>query len=121
MTGNTVSIGQLSIDRGIYDLLQDEIIPGTGVDSGAFWQALEDIVSDLGLQNRAFLERRDDLQQQIDDWFREDRDHSMAEQKKYLREIGYLVPQGPDFTVDVDNVDNEIARIAGAPARGAGR
>ena len=114
MTGNTVSIGQLSIDRGIYDLLQDEIIPGTGVDSGAFWQALEDIVSDLGLQNRAFLERRDDLQQQIDDWFREDRDHSMAEQKKYLREIGYLVPQGPDFTVDVDNVDNEIARIAGA-------
>ncbi|MDJ0955454.1 MAG: malate synthase G [Arenicellales bacterium] len=113
MTKNTVNIGSLEVDRTLYDLLTNEIAPGTGVEPSDFWQYLQDIIQDLGPKNRALLDKRDDLQAQIDDWYKHDRSHSVDEQKQFLEEIGYLVPEGEDYQVRVDNVDDEIAIIAG--------
>ncbi len=113
MTKNTVKIGALDVDRGLYDLLHNEMVSGTGIEPSAFWQALEQITRDLGPKNEALLATRDALQRQIDEWYRENRSRSVDEQKQFLRQIGYLLAEGEDFTVQVDNVDDEIAVTAG--------
>jgi malate synthase len=108
-----VEINGLSVDRGLYDLV-DEIIPGSGVESGAFWQSLADIVTELGTQNWEFLQQRDQLQTDIDTWHKNNPAPFQFEQyKDYLQEIGYLVPESEPFQVTTENVDDEIALIAG--------
>lgn len=106
----------LRIDASLYRFVADEVAPGTGIEPGHFWQSLGEIVQELAPRNRALLERRDDLQRQIDDWNRERRGQALDvdEQKRFLTEIGYLVPEGPDFEVRVDHVDDEIAKIPGS-------
>ncbi len=110
-----VEVGGLKVHRGLYDLVRDEIAPGTGVDPDAFWGALGGIVRDLGPKNRKLLEKRDALQAQIDAWHRERRGQPIdkGEYKAFLQEIGYLVPEGEDFQVATAGVDPEIAEIAG--------
>ncbi|MGB5327869.1 MAG: malate synthase G [Gammaproteobacteria bacterium] len=108
-----VEISGLSVDRGLYDLI-DEITPGSGVESAAFWQSLADIVTELGAQNREFLQQRDQLQASIDSWHKNNPAPFKFEQyKDYLQEIGYLVPESEPFQVTTENVDDEIALIAG--------
>ncbi len=108
-----VEISGLSVDRGLYDLI-DEITPGSGVESAAFWQSLADIVTELGPQNREFLQQRDQLQTDIDTWHKNNPAPFQFEQyKDYLQEIGYLVPESEPFQVTTENVDDEIALIAG--------
>jgi malate synthase len=108
-----VEIGGLSVDRGLYDLI-DEISPGSGVESAAFWQSLADIVIELGAQNRGLLQQRDQLQTGIDDWHKNNPAPFQFEQyKDYLQEIGYLVNESEPFQVTTENVDDEIALIAG--------
>ncbi len=113
---NTVAAGGLKIDDGLYRLVRDEIAPGTGVDADRFWRSLGEIVRDLGPKNRALLEKRDHLQRQIDEWHRarKGRPFELEEYKSFLKEIGYLVPEGKDFQVTTANVDPEITEIAGA-------
>lgn len=113
MTENTVKVGSLGVDHRLYELLGNEIAPGTGVDPSAFWQSLEDLVRRLGPKNRALLAKRDDLQHKIDEWFRQGGSGTTSEQQRFLQDIGYLAPEGEAFSVDVDNVDEEIAVIAG--------
>jgi malate synthase len=112
---NTVAAGGLKIDDGLYRLVRDEIAPGTGVDADRFWRSLGEIVRDLGPKNRALLEKRDHLQRQIDEWHRarKGRPFELEEYKSFLKEIGYLVPEGKDFQVTTANVDSEITEIAG--------
>jgi len=108
-----VEISGLSVDRGLYDLI-DEITPGSGVESAAFWQSLADIITELGAQNREFLQQRDQLQASIDSWHKNNPAPFKFEQyKDYLQEIGYLVPESEPFQVTTENVDDEIALIAG--------
>jgi malate synthase len=113
---NTVAAGGLKIDDGLYRLVRDEIAPGTGVDADRFWRSLGEIVRDLGPKNRALLEKRDHLQRQIDEWHRarKGQPFELEEYKSFLKEIGYLVPEGKDFQVTTANVDPEITEIAGA-------
>jgi malate synthase len=66
-----VKVGGLRVAAPLYDLIKDEIAPGTGVAPDRFWQALGDLVHDLGAKNRALLQTRDDLQAQIDTWYKE--------------------------------------------------
>jgi malate synthase/heterodisulfide reductase subunit B len=89
--------------------------PRTGVPSEQFWSGLDAVVHDLAPKNRELLEKRDRLQAQIDAWHRErgDRHFDLEAYKEFLREIGYLLPEGPDFSVGTENVDPEIAEIAG--------
>ena len=110
-----VEIGGLAVARCLHDLVDGEIAPGTGVDPGAFWHALADIVRDLGPRNRALLDRRDELQRQIDAWHCERAAQPLdpAEYRNFLESIGYLLPTGADFRIETANVDDEIALIAG--------
>ena len=110
-----VEVGGLKVDRCLYQLIQEEIAPGTGVDGDVFWSELDKIVRDLGKKNRALLERRDALQKQIDEWHlaRKGQPIEMNEYKEFLTGLGYLLPEGEDFRVTTTNVDPEIATIAG--------
>ena len=110
-----VATGGLHVARCLHDLVKDEIAPATGVDPEAFWQALADIVRDLGPGNRALLDRRDRLQAQIDAWHAERAAQPIdpAEYRAFLESIGYLLPAGEDFRIETRNVDDEIALIAG--------
>ncbi|MBZ0161264.1 MAG: malate synthase G [Notoacmeibacter sp.] len=104
----------LSIDRQLHDFILGEAIPGTGVDAEAFFAAFGRIVEDLAPKNRALLEKRDALQAKLDHWYRDNGAPSdMAAYKDFLTEIGYLLPEGGDFSVTTENVDPEIAAVAG--------
>jgi len=111
----TVRADCLEIDKVLYDFVNLEAMPGTGVLEQPFWSGFAALVRALAPRNAALLLRRDELQSKIDDWHHRypgpafDR----ARYKEYLREIGYLVPEQPPFAVDTANVDPEIAQIAG--------
>ena len=104
----------LSIAGVLFKLVNEEIIPGSGVNAVDFWQGLAGIIADLGPKNRALLEKRDRIQQQLDEWHRE---HpgvpDLPVYKQFLSDIGYLLPEGVDFDITTANVDPEIAEIAG--------
>src|ERR1700677_3888203 len=110
-----VSVGNLKVAKVLHDFIVQEAIPGTGVEPASFWQGLDRIVHDFAPRNRVLLARRDELQAQIDDWYRARRGQpfDVAAHKAFLVEIGYLVPEGAGFKVDTTNVDDEIAAIAG--------
>ncbi len=109
-----VEVSGLSIDRALYDLIEQEITPGSGVDAAAFWQAFADIHAELGPENRRLLETRDELQRQIDAYHKKQPGRiDLADYKAFLEKIGYLVPEGEDFEVTTENVDPEVGEIAG--------
>ena len=110
-----VSVGDLKVAKVLHDFIADEVIPGTGIEPEAFWRGLDRIVHDFAPRNRALLQRRDELQAKIDNWYRQRRGKPFDEgaDKAFLTEIGYLVPEGADFAVDTADVDAEIAAIAG--------
>ncbi len=110
-----IDIGGLSVDERLYDLVNQEIVPGTGVAATNFWESLGQIVIDLEPKNRALLEKRDKLQDKIDSWCRSNHGEQASPQssRKFLQEIGYLVDEGEDFAISTENVDSEIAEIAG--------
>jgi malate synthase len=111
---NRVEISGLSVDRDLYELIDKEIAPGTGVDSETFWQAFADIEAELGPENRRLLKFRDDLQAQIDAWHQSHgTTFDAAEYRAFLEGIGYLVPEGGEFKVTTANVDPEIGEISG--------
>jgi malate synthase len=110
-----VTHGGIKIARQLHDLVRNEIAPGTGVAPDAVWTLLDSLVATLGPRNRALLAKRDELQQRIDAWLgaRQGAALDPKATAAYLREIGYLVPVGPPFTVTTANVDPEIASLAG--------
>ncbi|BCH30773.1 malate synthase G [Mesorhizobium sp. L-8-10] len=109
-----VETAGLKVARELRDFVETEALPGTGVEAAAFWQAFAAIVHDLAPKNRALLARRDALQEKIDGWYREHgAPADMDAYKAFLSGIGYLVPEGPAFTVTTQNVDPEIASVAG--------
>ncbi len=113
--GNRIAIGNLRIDEDLYALVRDEIAPGTGIEADAFWKAFDDIVAAFAPENRALLEKRDSLQQQIDAWHLARKNEPLDGEAyaAFLTDIGYLLPEGRDFTVITEDVDVEIAFIAG--------
>ena len=108
-----VAVGELNVDAELYALVKDEIAPDTGVDAEAFWQGLEDIVRDLGAENRRLLERRDVLQAKIDAWHEGRESIDREAYRAFLQEIGYLLPEGDHFQVLTNGVDPEVATVAG--------
>ena len=108
-----IDISGLSVDRGLYDLVE-EISVGSGIEASNFWQSLTDIMTELGAQNRSLLEKRDQLQTQIDAWHKSNQGPVQPDQyRTFLQEIGYLVPETDAFQITTENVDDEIAVIAG--------
>lgn len=109
-----VTVGDIQIDKVLYDFVVDEAAPGTGVDPQAFWDGAAAIFTDLTPRNRELLEVREELQGKINAWHQEHRDSFDREAYlAYLREIGYLLPEAENVTVVTDNVDSELATQAG--------
>ncbi|MGC1301671.1 MAG: malate synthase G, partial [Caulobacteraceae bacterium] len=106
---------RLSVEDVLQGFVETEVLPGTGVDAKDFWAALECILADFTPRNTALLARRDELQARIDAWLGERRGKpiDVHEEAAFLREISYLLPDAPDFTIATDGVDPEIAITAG--------
>ena len=114
-TEKRVTIGSLSIDPSLEALVREEIMPGLGLDAEDFWNSFSQILNDLTPRNRELLEKRDRIQQQIDDWHlnRKGKPHDPQAYQEFLRSIDYLVPEGPDFKITTTGVDPEISQIPG--------
>ncbi|MBB97204.1 MAG: malate synthase G [Rhodobacteraceae bacterium] len=110
-----ISIENLQIATELADFIETRALPGTGVSAQAFWSGFARMVTELTPENRALLAKREALQQQIDNWHLAHRDgpHDHAAYRAFLEEIGYLLPEGDDFAIQTQNVDDEIARIPG--------
>jgi malate synthase len=110
-----VSVGNLRVARVLHDFVNNEALPGTDIDPDSFWAGVDKVVADLTPQNQDLLNRRDELQAQIDKWHR----HRVIEPidvdayRQFLGEIGYLQPEPPDFTITTSGVDDEITTTAG--------
>ena len=105
---------ELHIAKPIYDLVNKQICPGTGIDPDQFWSKFAALISHFAPINRELLKKRENLQAQIDSWHHQHRGNfNFADYKAFLQSIGYLVPDGADFSVTPTNVDPEIAQQAG--------
>ncbi len=109
-------VGGLWVDSNLKTFIDQEAIPGTGLDADKFWQGFGDLVKELAPQNRALVEHRDTLQNKIDQWHQDRVGQSFDKvgYRAFLEEIGYLAPQAEDFKITTTNVDDEIAVQAGA-------
>lgn len=108
-----VKVGGLQVASVLFDMVNKEILPGTGVDEKTFWTAMESIATDLNPKRLALLAKRDELQAKLDDWHIKNGAGDFPRYKQFLQEIGYLVPEGPDFQITTESVDPEIAIQAG--------
>jgi len=108
-------IGSLQVDSVFYNFVVDELLPATDLDVERFWSGVESIIVDLTPINRSLLAKRDSLQQEIDDWHkaRSGASFDHEEYVGFLRQIGYLADSGDAFQITTENVDAEIATIAG--------
>ncbi|MEB6675810.1 malate synthase G [Acinetobacter haemolyticus] len=104
--------GKLAIAKELYDFIENEALPGSGLDSETYWKNFEQVVVDLSPKNKALLAKREELQAKIDEWHRNNK-FELNAYKAFLTEIGYLVPEIEDFKVTTENVDEEIALLAG--------
>ncbi|SFJ91337.1 malate synthase [Paenibacillus sp. UNC496MF] len=109
-----VNVHRLRVDRRLYEFVETEALPGTGVQNHAFWSGFDRLIHDLTPRNTELLERRDAMQRQLDEWHRENRDRfDFAAYKSFLQGIGYLEADVEDVQVSTANVDDEIALQAG--------
>ncbi|ALH96249.1 malate synthase G [Acinetobacter equi] len=104
--------GKLAIAKELYDFIENEALPGSGLDSETYWKNFEQVVVDLSPKNKALLVKRDDIQAKIDEWHRNNK-FELDAYKAFLTEIGYLLPEVEDFQISTENVDEEIALLAG--------
>ncbi|HAV5379255.1 TPA: malate synthase G [Acinetobacter baumannii] len=104
--------GKLAIAKELYDFIENEALPGSGLDSETYWKNFEQVVVDLSPKNKALLAKRDELQAKIDEWHRNNK-FELGAYKAFLTEIGYLLPEVENFQITTENVDEEIALLAG--------
>ncbi|GGF43843.1 malate synthase G [Williamsia phyllosphaerae] len=107
-----VTVNGVQVASVLYDFINSEALPGTGVDQDAFWTGAAAVITDLAPRNRELLEIRESLQAKIDAWHH-DNTFEPAAYKEFLTEIGYLAPVPEDFQITTDNVDTEITSTAG--------
>jgi malate synthase len=105
----------LQVATELAEFLEARALPGTGVEAGAFWAAFSELLHGKAEKNAALLERREALQAKIDAWHLERRGqvHDAEAYEAFLKEIGYLVPEGEDFRIETTKIDPEIATVAG--------
>jgi malate synthase len=110
-----VAVGGLMVSPLLKAFVESEALPGTGLDATSFWESFGRIVATFAPRNAALLAVRDAMQEKIDAWHKQRRGRAIdaAEYTEFLREIGYLLPPPPAFSVATSNVDAEIASIAG--------
>ncbi|MFP5498029.1 MAG: malate synthase G [Gammaproteobacteria bacterium] len=110
-----VQVGGLQVAKVLFDFVNNEAIPGTGITADQFWAGADKVIHDLAPKNKALLAKRDDFQVRIDTWHQAHagQAHDAVAYKAFLQDIGYLLPEAADFQASTQNVDEEIAHMAG--------
>ncbi|MGO2372752.1 MAG: malate synthase G [Pseudoalteromonas prydzensis] len=103
----------LTVNSQLADFVNQQLLPGTGISKQHFWQGFADIIDDLSPINRQLLIKREDLQHQIDSYHVAHKHWDAAHYQQFLTDIGYLVAEPENFSIETDNVEPEIARTAG--------
>ena len=106
-------IADITIDNQLLDFVNNEVIPGLDIDKIEFWNKFSEAANDLSVVNADLIKKREAIQSKINDWHKKNKDFNKTDYQKFLREIGYIVEEGEDFKILTDNVDEEIAKIAG--------
>ena len=111
-----VKHGNLQVSHELDSFLKNEVLPGIDVEADSFWSAFEKILQEFGGRNKALLDKRKEIQKQIDEWHisRKGERHNQDEYIEFLKKIDYLIDEGEDFEITTTNVDSEIREVAGA-------
>ena len=115
MSTKYLSINNLKVSENLLNFVNNDLLKDTDISSKKFWSDFDRAVHELSPKNKQLLKIREDLQKKIDDWHIKNRgkDFKIEQYKNFLNEIGYLKKEGPDFKIETENVDDEIAKIAG--------
>ena len=115
MTTNYQSVNSLKVSKELLSFVDNELLKDTGINSKNFWLGFDKAINELAPKNKELLKIREQLQKEINDWHVKNKGQAInkEEYKKFLRKIGYLKEEGPDFKIETTNVDNEITQIAG--------
>ena len=110
-----VTINDLNIDENLIKFINDEAIPGTGLDSNHFWKEFSNVVHELAPKNKNLIKKREEIQKKIDDWHLSNKDSTLDKNKytEFLKSINYIVEEKDNFKINTSNVDEEISSIAG--------
>ena len=110
-----IKYGNLYVSKTLDRFLHEELAPGINIQPSLFWKSLESILNTFGPKNAELLAIREDLQEKIDNWHieRKGQPHSKIEYKEFLQDIGYLLEEGDNFSIETSDVDPEIKTIAG--------
>ena len=110
-----ISINDLTVDESLYNFLNDEALPGTGLDKSQFWNGFSKIVNDLAPENQTLLKKRHDIQNKINKWHLSNKGSKINKDEyfKFLKSIGYIVDEKENFEITTKNVDDEISSVPG--------
>ena len=110
-----VTINNLKIDENLIKFINEEAIPGTGLDSDHFWKEFSNVVHELTPKNKNLIKKREEIQKKIDDWHLSNKDRALDKNKytEFLKSINYIVEEKDNFKINTSNVDEEISSIAG--------
>jgi len=110
---NYIKLGNLQVAPQLHTFLNDEVLPNSGLNESLFWQGFENLLTEMIPENKRLLNKRDELQGQIDNYCVSHQTTSLKDYKQFLTEIGYLLPEPENFSIATKNVDPEIATMAG--------
>ena len=110
-----ITINNLKIDENLIKFINDEAIPGTGLDSNHFWKEFSNVVHELAPKNKNLIKKREEIQKKIDDWHLSNKDSTFDKNKytEFLKSINYIVEEKDNFKINTSDVDEEISSIAG--------
>ena len=109
-----IALGKSKINESLYNFVNNEIAPDTGINAEHFWNQFINSANILSKKNKFLLNKRDEIQKQIDDWHIDNKENFNIESyKNFLKEIGYIVEEKDNFKIETENVDSEISTIAG--------
>ena len=110
-----INISNLSVDENLVKFINDEVLPGTNINSKKFWESFSEVVNKLAPKNKSLIQKRAEIQKKIDEWHISKKE-SIFDKKEYinfLKSIGYIVEEKSDFKISTSNVDQEISSIPG--------
>ncbi len=115
MSTKYLNINNLKVSENLLDFVNNDLLKDTNCSPEHFWSGFDKAVHELAPKNEKLIQKREVLQKEIDGWYKKNKDKkiSIEEYKKFLKEIGYLIDEGPDFKIETNNIDEEIALIAG--------
>lgn len=105
--------GRMQVASVLDNFINEQALPGSGVEPAKFWQGFEAVLAEFVAPNKALLAKRDSLQAQIDDYHKAGKPANGPEYKQFLQDIGYLIPEPADFSIETSGVDAEMATMAG--------